>query len=232
MRIRQVVAGLALLGVMAFSSSGVLAQDATPPASDTLTANSFAAPFAPSADLCTTAPMSTDDAAALLATPTALVEWPITDHNIIALPGGTPADEATTAGVLGTLTQMWACNNAQNSAAILSLFSPEGLQMTAGVTEDSTWSYEEIRAAVAAKLTPEDPRAEADYASIDAVVSVLLQEDGTVGVLVLNSDPLINDGDQVLDYFSFVNNGGTWQISRVALDPFDLAPDYGFDGEA
>ena len=225
MRIRHYFVALSVLGMILFSAGGVLAQDTT----ETLTAGTFAAPYTPSADLCTTAPMSTDDAASLLATPTPLIEWEITANGIIALPGGTAADEATTTAVLTTLSQMWACNNAQNSAAILSLFSPEGLQMTAGVTEDSAWSYEEIRAAVAAKLTPEDPRAEADYASIDAVVSVLLQADGTVGVLVLNSDPLLAEGDQVLDYFSFVNNGTSWQISRVALDPFDLTPDYGYE---
>ena len=225
MRIRHSLVALSALGLVVFSAGGVLAQDT----SQTLTAGQFAVPYTPSPDLCTTAPMSTDDAASLLATPTPLIDWEITENGIIALPGGTAADEATTTAVLTTLSQMWACNNAQNSAAILSLFSPEGLQMTAGVTDDSTWSYEEIRAAVAAKLTPEDPRAEEDYASIDAVVSVLLQADGTVGVLVLNSDPLLADGDQVLDYFSFVNNGTSWQVSRVALDPFDLTPDYGYE---
>ena len=131
--------------------------------------------------------------------------------------------------MLETLTQLWACNNAQNTGSLAAIFSPAGLQQTLGVTEDSTLSLEAIRAKVAAKLTPEDPRAEADWASIDAVVSVLAQPDGSIGVLVLNSDPLVSEGDQVLDYFAFTTDGTTYQLSTVILDPFDLTPDYGFE---
>jgi hypothetical protein len=227
----RLICALSALGIALLMGTPTLAQDATPAAGATsLKANSFAAPYAPSPDLCTIAPMSTDDVANLLATPTPLFSPPVTENGIVALPGGTVADEAATAGVLETLTQLWACNNAQNTGSIAALFSPAGLQQTLGVTEDSTMSLEAIRAKVAAKLTPEEPRAEADWASIDAVVSVLAQPDGSIGVLVLNSDPLVSEGDQVLDYFAFTTeDGSTYQLSTIILDPFDLTPDYGFE---
>ena len=232
MKLKIVAALLMAIAIVAPGFTRAFAQDSTPAAAATLSANSFAAPFAPAPELCTTPAMSTDEAASILATPTALVEWPKTANGIIALPGGTNADDATVSGVLTTLEQMWACNNAKNDAALLSLFSTEGLQMSLGVTSDSTWSYEEIRSEVAAKLTPEDARDEADWASIDAVVSVLNQPDGSVGVLVLNTDPLVERGAQVLDYFSFVNDGTSWKLSRLVLDPFDLKTGYGFDKAA
>ena len=224
------ICAVSALGLALLAGTPALAQDATPAAMATsLTANSFAAPYAPSPDLCTIAPMSTDDVANVLATPTPLFSPSVTANGIVALPGGTVADDAATTGVLATLTQLWACNNAQNSASMLALFSTAGLQQTLGVTDDSTWSLEAIRAKVAAELTPEDPRPEADWASIDAVFSVLAQPDGSIGVLVLNSDPLVSDGDQVLDYFAFTTDGTTYQLSTVILDPFDLTPDYGFE---
>lgn len=220
LRLIMILAG----AVLAFGgTAAVLAQDAP------LTANSFDTPFTPAPELCTITPLSTDEAAATLATPSPLPEWPITDGGIIALPSGTPADQATVDGVLASITQFWACNNAQNMAALLAVFSDEGLQMTLGVTEESAYSYEEIRAAVAAEMTPSDPRPEEEWASIDAVISVLSEADGSVGVLILNSDPNVNEGDQVLDYFNFVQGDAGWQLSRVILDPFDLADDYGYD---
>jgi hypothetical protein len=194
-----------------------------------LVANSFSAPYAPSPDLCTIAPMTTDDVANLLATPTPLFAPPLTANGIVALPGGVPADDAATAGALEALTQLWACNNAENPAAMISVFSPAGMQQTLGVTEDSTWSLEAIRAKVAATLTQGEPRPEDEWASIDAIVSVLAQPDGSIGVLVLNSDPRVSDGDQVLDYFAFTTDGTSYQLSTVILDPFDLTPDYGFE---
>src|SRR3954454_6945122 len=187
MKQARLICALSALGIALLTGTPTLAQDATPAAEATsLTANSFAAPYAPSPDLCTIAPMSTDEVANLLATPTPLFSPPVTANGIVALPGGTVADEAATTGVLSTLTELWACNNAQNSASVLALFSPAGLQQTLGVTDDSTWSLEAIRAKVAAELTPEDARAEENWASIDAVVSLFAQSDGSIGVLVLN----------------------------------------------
>ncbi len=195
-----------------------------------LTANSYGAPFVPGAELCTTEPISTDVAASILATPTPIRELPLTANGIVSLPGGTAADDAATAGILTTLTQIWACNNAQNSAALLTLFSTEGLQETLGVTDGSSWNLEQIRAAVAAGLTPEEPRPAEEYASIDAVVSILAEPDGSFGVLILNTDPNIAEGDQVLDYFAFTSaDGATFLVSSVILDPFDLTAGYGFE---
>jgi hypothetical protein len=224
MRLKRCLASVVAAAVAVVVTIPAGAQDAA------LTANSYGAPFVPGAELCTTAPISTDVAASILATPTPLRELPLTDNGIVALPGGTVADDATTSGILTTLTQIWACNNAQNSAALLTLFSTEGLQETLGVSDGSSWNLEQIRAAVAAGLTPEEPRPAEEYASIDAVVSILAQPDGAFGVLVLNTDPNVAEGDQVLDYFAFTSaDGATFLISSVILDPFDLTPGYGFE---
>ena len=41
--------------------------------------------------------------------------------------------------------------------------------------------------------------------------------------------PFVNDGDQVLDLFVFVNVNGVFQVDSVVFDPFDLSPGYGFE---
>jgi hypothetical protein len=130
------------------------------------------------------------------------------------------------------LTQLWACNNARDKAAILALFSPQAIQQSFGDTTGASYDMADLRADVAAALTPGDPRPEEEWASIDAVISILQQENGEFGVLVLNSDPAVADGDQVLDYFAFAVEGDTAQVVGVILDPFDLTPDYGFEKTA
>ena len=231
MRKTPLLALICMFAIAIAATGSVAAQDATPGSTaTTLTAYNFSAPYAPSADLCTIAPMSTDAVANLLATPTPLFEPPLNANGTVALPGGVPADDAATAGVLAALTQLWACNNAGNPASMIAVFSPAGLQQMLGVTADSTWSLEAIRAEVAAALTPSEPRPAGELASIDAIISVLAQPDGSIGVLVLNSDPRVADGDQVLDYFAFTTTDGTtYQLSTVILDPFDLTSGYGFD---
>jgi hypothetical protein len=167
--------------------------------------------------------------AALIATPVPAVTLPVTDHGTVALPSGVPADEATSGAVTNLLTQLWACNNARNKAAILTLFTDQAIQQLFSVPGDVPFDMADLRADVAAALTPGEPRTADELASIDAVVSVLQQDTGQIGVLVLNTDPTVADGDQVLDYFAFEPADGAFKVSNVVLDPFDLTPDYGFE---
>jgi hypothetical protein len=182
--------------------------------------------------LCSTEPVSTDHAAALLATPVPSPDLPLTDQGIVALPAGAPADDATVVAIGDVLSQLWACNNARNKAAVFGLFTDQALQETVGVTDGSTWDAADLRADVAAALTPGEPRPPEEWATIDAIVSVTVDSDGQVGVLLLNTDPAVAEGDQVLDYFRFTSTDGGYRVSRVILDPFDLTAGYGFEKTA
>ena len=88
-------------------------------------------------------------------------------------------------------------------------------------------------AEVTAALTPGEPRPPEEWATIDAIVSVTTYPDGQVGALVLNTDPAVAGGDQVLDYFRFepVADGG-YKVSQVILDPYDMTAGYGFEKAA
>ena len=111
-------------------------------------------------------------------------------------------------------------------------FTDQAIQETVGFTEGASWDEAGLRAGVAAALTPGEPRSPEEWATIDAIVSVTTYEDGQVGVLFLNSDPFVVDGDQVLDYFRFVPVDGSYMASGVVLDPYDLTAGYGFEKSA
>jgi hypothetical protein len=230
-RTRVILATFTLALLTGSAVGSARAQGTPEPASD-LAPYSFAAPFAPSPDLCTASPISTDLAAELVATPVATPEPLLTEHGIVALPDGQPADETTSASVVAVLTQFWACNNASNPAVMLGLFTEQGLQETIGTSESTFVDPAELRADVAAALTPGEPRPEEEWASIDAIVAVLQQDDGQVGALVLNTDPNVAEGAQVLDYFALAAVDSGFQIVRVILDPFDLTDGYGFEKAA
>jgi hypothetical protein len=178
---------------------------------------------------CTTEPISTDHAAELMATPVASPELPLTETGIVALPPGAPADAETAASIEAVVSQLWSCNNARDKARVYALFTDQAIQETIGFTEGSSWDAADLRADVAAALTPGEPRAEEEWASVESIVSLTVYEDGQVGALLLNSDPFVVDGDQVLDYFRFIPVEGTYMVSGVVLDPFDLTAGYGFE---
>jgi hypothetical protein len=210
-------------GLLAFAVSigSAGAQDATPTAGS---------PYDPAN--CTTEPISTDHVSMLLATPVPSPVPPVTEHGIVSLPSGVPADDATVAAVTEVIHQLWACNNARNKAALYNNFTDQAIQETIGFTEGTSWDTAELRADVAAALTPGEPRTAEEWAAIDALVSATAYDDGQVGVLLLNTDPLVANGDQVLDYFRFVLVDGAYKVSAVTLDPYDLTPDYGFEKAA
>ena len=224
--------GLVALALLAVSSwANVSAQDASTPQAvpSSIEPYSFDGPFAPSPNLCTVTPISTDVAASLLATPVAAVEPQLTSHGIVAIPGGTPAYVDTATAITDVLTKLWACNNASNLGAMLGLFTDEAVQSTFGFTDDTEWDLAELRSNVAAALTSGEPRTEDERSSIDGIASVLQQQDGRIGALVLNTDPGVANGHPVLDYFAFVLQDEGWKLDEIVLDPFDLTPEYGFN---
>jgi hypothetical protein len=213
------IAGLAAM--LALPLAGSLAQDATPVASN---------PYDPAN--CTTAPISVDQAAMLMATPVAAPEPALADDGLVALPTGVPATEEQMTAIDATIAQLWACNNARNKGAVYALFTDQAIQESVGFTEGSSWDIAELEAAVALKLVPGDPRTPDEWATVDAIVSATAYDDGQVGVLIVNTDPLVANGQQVQDYFKFVIENGVAKVSQVILDPYDLTPDYGFEKAA
>ncbi len=211
-------AGLSAFLMIMAGGDRITAQEATPAA---------AIEVAPAA--CASDPIDTDHAAALMATPVASPELPLSDAGVVALPEGSPADDQTIAAVESVVSQLWSCNNARDKARVFGLFTDEAIQETVGFTEGSSWDTAELRAEVAAVLTPGEPRTQEEWASVDEIVSVTTLADGQVGVLILNSDPFVMDGDQVLDYFQFVSVDGEYKVSAVVLDPFDMTAGYGFE---
>ncbi len=215
------LSAVALTSMVALPLSGAFAQDATPvPTISVDPAN------------CTTEGISTDHAAELLSTPVAQPELALTDAGIVALPMGVPSTEAELAPVLVAIEQLWSCNNARDKAAVYANFTDQAIQETIGFTEGSSWDQADLRADVAAALTPGDPRAEEEWASVNAIVSATTYEDGQIGVLILNTDPLVANGAEVQDYFKFVIEDGVAKVSQVILDPYDLTPIYGFNKTA
>ncbi|TXG80473.1 MAG: hypothetical protein E6R14_09160 [Thermomicrobiales bacterium] len=210
------IAGAALM--LAVVATPVVAQDATPVSTS---------PYDPAN--CTTEMISTDHMASLLATPVSQPELPTDASGVVVLPAGGPVSETDLALVSATLEQLWACNNARNKAAVYALFTDQAIQETIGFTEGSSWDAADLRADVAAALTPGDPRSSEEWATVNAIVSTTAYDDGQIGVLILNTDPLVADGDQVLDYFRFIIENGVAKVSGVVLDPYDLTSGYGFE---
>jgi hypothetical protein len=222
-----------MVGILV-TSNLASAQDAGSPTANvsTLQPYTFAGPFSPSPDQCATEPISTDVTANLLATPVAKEAPEVTTGGTIAIPSGSPADVDSTTAVLDVLTQLWACNNARDLAAVLGNMTDKAIQATFGSSEASSWNFSDLRSDVAAALTPGEPRTTDELASIDGITSVLQHDDDRIGVLVLNSDPLVADGQTVLDYFAFELADSGYKVDEIILDPFDLTPGYGFEASA
>lgn len=227
---------IALL-VALLSVGPALAQDATPEAVATETSPAtvsqqlrpwvVGAPFTPQPDECTADSVDLTQVTTSLATPIAVTAPSITIHNIQTIDFTGMADPATVAGVLDTLELFWACTNAGNRSAVASLMTAEGISTFYGI--DLSLSGSELDDAVATALNNSGDRPADDWASIDGVLSIGYLADGRTAALVLNTDPYVNDGDQVLDLFIFVNLNGVYQVDSVVFDPFDLTPGYGYE---
>ncbi|MGD9856985.1 MAG: hypothetical protein AB7U20_18705, partial [Planctomycetaceae bacterium] len=123
--------------------------------------------------------------------------------------------------------QFWACNNAGNRQAMVAVFTPQGIADLYGL--DLELGDADLRAAVAAALTPGEPRPAEEISGIDGIVSIVTLSDGRVASLVVNTDPRIAGGAQVLDLVIMVNEGGSYMIDTFIGDPFNLTPGYGID---
>lgn len=227
---------IALL-VALLSVGPALAQDATPEAAQTGNAATTAsqqlrpwivgAPITPQPDECTADAVDLTKVSTSLATPIPVTSPDITIHDIQTLEYTGLADPTTVAGVLDTLTLFWACTNAGNRPAVASLMTAEGISSFYGI--DLSLSGTDLDDAVAAALNNSGDRPAENWASIDGVLSIGYLADGRTAALVLNTDPYVNEGDQVLDLFIFVNLNGVYQVDSVVFDPFDLTPGYGYE---
>lgn len=212
----------------------VLAQDATPQPVDTPPASVddlkpwvVEEPFTPAPDECTADAIDPAQLATSLATPIPVSSPNLTSHDIEALSVTGLADAATIDGVIDTLTLFWACTNAGNRPAVASLMTPAAISQFYGIDLSLTGS--DLEDAVASSLSNSGDRPEEDWSSIDGVLTVEYLGDGRTGALVLNTDPYVNGGDQVLDLVIFVNLNGVYQVDSFVFDPFDLTPGYGYE---
>lgn len=239
--VKRLFASGLLLAVlmMGLSTSFAAAQDATPVAADEPAATPVAAipvtlgawvvgdEASPLAVQCTAPAASTDETADQLTALDPRPEPALTDNGLIAIPAVGPADQTAINGVLTTLTQFWACNNAGNRPALVSVFTPQGIADLYGF--DLELGDAELRALVAAALTPGEPRPAEEVSGVDGITSVVLLEDGRVAALVVNTDPRIAGGDQVTDLIILTEVDGEYMIDEFIGDPFDQTPGYGHE---
>jgi hypothetical protein len=231
MKTPRIICSLIALSV-ALVSGAATAQEATPVAEEAGTPLALAPfsvdePFAPSADACTVEPVDASAVASSLGTPVPVTEPEITANGINRIVVTGAADSAAVDQVLDTLTEFWACINAGNRAAMASLMTTGGIVSFFEI--DTSVSQADLDAAVESALAPADPRGEDELASIDGVLSVVWLEDGRTAALVLNTDPRIAGGDQVIDMVVFVNLNNALRIDLFLADPFDQMPDYGYE---
>lgn len=246
---RVFASGLLLVAVLMGMTTGLIsAQDATPEATAvsvtpvtagetaatpaaavpvTLTAWVVGDQVSPISEQCTAPAASTDETADQLATLDPRPDPALTNNGLIAIPAVGPADQTSISGVLATLTQFWACNNAGNRPALVSVFTPQGVADLYGF--DLDLGDAELRALVAAALTPGEPRPVEEVSGIDGITSIVLLEDGRIAALVVNTDPRIAGGDQVTDLIVFVQQDGAYLIDEFIGDPFDQTPGYGHE---
>jgi hypothetical protein len=235
--IRYAMAGILFALVLGLLPSvAAVAQEATPEASPAAVEQELPVDLRawvvtdmmiPNAAQCTAEGVSTDEIADALIAAEPREPLELTDNNLVAIPALGPADSATIDGVLATLTQFWACNNAGNRPAMVSVFTPNAIADLYGI--DLTLSDADLRSVVAGALTPSDPRPEEEISGIDGILAITALSDGRVAALVLNTDPRIAGGDQVLDLIIFIEQGGQYLVDAFVGDPFDQTPGYGFE---
>jgi hypothetical protein len=235
--ITRLAAGLVVAVLLSFSGvAGVVAQDATPAASPVAVPEELPItliPWVVTDEMRPTAAQCTIEPVDVVALGDALIAAEprpapiVTDNLLVAIPALGPADQATIDGVLATLTQFWACNNAGNRPAMVASFTPLGTADLYGL--DLSAADEDLRAAVEGALVPGDPRSEGEISGIDGIISIVALNDGRTAALVLNTDPRIAGGDQVLDLIIFIEQDGRYLVDEFVGDPFDQTPGYGIE---
>lgn len=199
---RSIQAVVVAMAVALAVSSGVRAQDATPPASD------LGCDVEP-VDLTTV--LTPADG-----TPPAAPTGPI------ERPTGEPAGEDVIAGVTETVEQFIACFNAGYQFRIFFLFTPEGLQ--AFIT-DSVGPLTAEQIAQLNELAASDEssgaRAEGQETVIESIEDVEALDDGRIVATVIGDD-LAEPGEASPIYFIFEEVDGRYLIDGV-IDPEDGA---------
>jgi hypothetical protein len=231
------VAGLVLAGFLAMTGvANGIAQDATPVATPeavledipvTLIPWVVTDEMRPLASQCTIEPADVGAIADALIAADPRPAAAVTANLLVAIPALGPADQAAIDGVLATLTQFWACNNAGNRPAMVANFTPLGVADLYAI--DVSLPDDELRAVVEGSLVAAEPRPEGEISGIDGIISIVALNDGRTAALVLNTDPRIAGGDQVLDLIIFIEQDGRFLVDEFIGDPFDQTPGYGVE---
>lgn len=199
---RQRIAALALAGGMAtwiWPVPVVAAQTVAP------------APFpmTPDPSECVVAPRSEKSLQPLFVIPggeqDTLAETAPSSQADAIVPVGTPVDAVTTAGVIGTLRELFACYNAEDLPRAFSLLTDAYLEGLAArstfAPEDQAYFFGEPQPA------PEDERF-----SLVAVTDLSMLADGRVGAFVVSSHPIAGLNT---DYMILALQDDRWLIDEV-----------------
>lgn len=184
---RALVSMLAIC--LALVSAGVRAQDATP------------VPVIPPPSACTVPPRPYEEMAALLATPAAAIMPTPTPGPV---PEGTPADPATAAAIIGTVTELVACYNTGETLRIYSMYTDAFLQRL--LLRQGTLS----RPAYDALATPVPPD---NATAILAISGVRFLDDGKAGAMVTLHFPSIPVPKTF--FYTFAREGNRWLVDDV-----------------
>lgn len=179
--------------------AGMAAQEATP------------APFpaAPAAAECVIAPRAVEEIAAVVATPVAEARAAVAATPFV-MPAGEPADAATTAAVVATVRQVFACTNGGDYRRVFASFSDDFLRDFLAGTPLSA----EVLALFSA---PPQALPEAERRIIVRMGEVRMLPDGRAGVVVVLDEP---DDPRVEepDYVILIGRDGRWLIDEIHED--------------
>ena len=198
----------ALLSVALGAALGVaraVAQDATP------LATPVAFPFTPDPAECRVAPRSSDEVLPLLTgtpaagTPPAAASPAAGRLSAVPseaqLPAGEPADEATVAGIVATVRELIACNNAGEFTRVLAFYTDDLIRAAFGADPAAA-------AQVAASFATPPPAAQVLRTELLDVRGVRVLPDGRVGAVVEDRDPQRT----VVFFLVFVRAGDRWLV--------------------
>ena len=177
--------------------TSVSAQDATPAAQ-------AATPIAVPGSDCTVAPRTVAAIAEIVTEADVAASSPVPDAAPYTRPDGTPADEATVAGVTATARELVACINAGDFLRFLSLFSDDALRRYAADLDLPLQPDADL-------LTP-DPSIN-DQLALAGIEDVLVLPDGRVSILIHVSSPDSNE-DLTLQLI-LVRQDDRWLIDEL-----------------
>ena len=189
------VPGLALLLSLTFASS-TGAQTPTP----------AAYPVAPDPSECVIEPAPVEEIAAILGTP---VAGPADSATPFAPPAGEPADAETSAEVIATLHQVFACANAADPLRVANLFTDDFVRIFfGGVPLEDLLDFLAI---------PPQPLPEDQKRIIIRFGEVQLLPDGRAGVVIVLDEPQ-DPRTEEPDYAILERVEGRWLVDDLHED--------------